>query len=619
MSLKARLAGTLCLLLLLLLPPALAQEAQMIRVPFVDPDGVTMYACDFPYSDAFFPSDAGDYSHPLAQASLGLAFSAFRPAKGYAGAQDGYIRDFLTQAGFDRLQSTDYDRQPAIDTLATCMGSKEIGEGENRFTLIAVGICGQGYDREWCSNFSIGDSIEHEGFAAAAELISARVKDYVAQHALSGDVRLWITGYSRAAGVANLAAVRLAGDDSLSLRAVYGYTFATPNTTRAPQALSSLFNIVGQFDPVPSMPFHIWGYDRNGTTLYLPALEVNPDFAQRFDKADAVYRTVTGEAFFASPEANWLMHKILEFLAAFIPSAADYSAHYQNLLVNTYNANDSVLNIITTLAQELVSDPKALSELGEERAALLTLLADAANSTLYDIIGWHSTNWAHTESIAKSIMHEHYPQVYMAWMLSADTQEALFSASTAYRRAGILGSVDLDILDAESGLVVASVDGSRITAEDNSGVTVLYIGDELLITLPESRAYILSMTATEHGKLDYTIREHRSGYVSSRTIKYPVQTVKAGQQFESTLGLGIEQAYQDSMFTAVGGEPIVPIQDTLGQDHAVQVMALAGEEKSSSPMPFVAWAAGLMLLFIVINRRGKKGASKGGSSSKNRS
>ena len=126
-----------------------------------------------PFKASWFRNDARIYNHDLAKLSLGLATSAFRPESPLSKKSqpaDYNLRAFLDQAGFDHLRSDDYDKDPSKYTVSTVMGHQTVGDGEDSFELIVIGICGQGYADEWESNLSVGTGKNPTGFASAAHL-----------------------------------------------------------------------------------------------------------------------------------------------------------------------------------------------------------------------------------------------------------------------------------------------------------------------------------------------------------------------------------------------------------------------------------------------------------------
>lgn len=70
-------------------------------------------------------------------------------------AQD--LEVYLESAGFEDIRTDEYSKETSIYTISTAMGSRRMEhEGEEPFTLIAVGVCGAGYNNEWQSNITAG-------------------------------------------------------------------------------------------------------------------------------------------------------------------------------------------------------------------------------------------------------------------------------------------------------------------------------------------------------------------------------------------------------------------------------------------------------------------------------
>ncbi len=132
-----------------------------------------------------------------------------------------------------------------------------------QIAVVLRGTCGE----EWYSNFEIGYSAEHSGFARAADFAELRLADYVFTRAICIQPRFFITGYSRGGAVANILAKRLC--DRYGLDYVSAYTFAAPSTTisRRTNRYSSIFNIVRGEDFFTRVPLESWGYTKYGKTL----------------------------------------------------------------------------------------------------------------------------------------------------------------------------------------------------------------------------------------------------------------------------------------------------------------------------------------------------------------
>lgn len=66
--------------------------------------------------------------------------------------------------------------KPTKDSIGVVAANKPVSFGGRKYTLIAVAIHGGGYEREWASNFTIGESGDHEGFSEARDTVIAFLK-----------------------------------------------------------------------------------------------------------------------------------------------------------------------------------------------------------------------------------------------------------------------------------------------------------------------------------------------------------------------------------------------------------------------------------------------------------
>ncbi len=203
---------------------------------------------------------------------------------------------FLTDCGFENIfVNSEFNQQTGRDTLGYLFGTKEITvwdeatQSNKTFTLVAVGVRGAGYGAEWASNLTIGDknsdaardksysgTYRHYGFDEGARKVLADLDTYTA--GLSGDVKYWVVGYSRAGAIANLVAgdiTKNATHYKTSMDNVYGYTFEAaagalksedPNGTNYP----NIHNIINAMDLVPRMSTPLFNHCRLGVDYLLP-------------------------------------------------------------------------------------------------------------------------------------------------------------------------------------------------------------------------------------------------------------------------------------------------------------------------------------------------------------
>ncbi len=158
---------------------------------------------------------------------------------------------------------------------------------ENDYILVPIAIRGAGYEAEWSSNTTTGDSGEHQGFAEAANYVRTQVWTYVSNYGLedavkAGRVKFWIVGYSRAGATANLTAKRLIEDYCSSdlnpetSNQVYAYCFEAPKGgINSAMELNqnkyySIHNCINKVDLVPLVAPEEMGFIRYGVDHYIP-------------------------------------------------------------------------------------------------------------------------------------------------------------------------------------------------------------------------------------------------------------------------------------------------------------------------------------------------------------
>ncbi|MBR4456655.1 MAG: hypothetical protein IKS32_10635 [Solobacterium sp.] len=396
---------------------------------------------DVPFSKSWFRKSACEYNHALAQSSIGLAAASFRlrrddPAFSIAPAD--HAISFLAQADFNEIEVCDYDRPAGRYTIATIMGHQQIGEGEDAFELVAIGISGQGYTKEWLSNLSIGDKSEHEGFEDAADDVFDRFFGYLAKnHLFNRRIKIWVSGFSRSAAVANLFSAALSQTGLFPNEDVFAYTFATPRTTKDLNAerFTNIFNIVGTMDPVPMVPFASWGYTRYGVTMYTPSQQSDSLWYAKLQKAEKVYRELTGIRFWNNPGMDFTIRTMMRYLDSICPSSEIYRDHLQDRVLNLWE-NRSLTNFVRTLF-----------DISEDRELITDNNRDMANELL-SFVCYHGlsamlrsdefASWEHEATVEANVLHEHTPDAYLAWVMSAKdnlemTQDSRLFTSLFYQ------------------------------------------------------------------------------------------------------------------------------------------------------------------------------------------
>ena len=258
------------------------------------------------YSDDYFSDNPFEdkYNASLATMSMALAWSTFNSPDG---GKTDYSNKFknakqlMDNIGMKDIETNSfYSEKPYMESIGVICGNKSISVNGNNYTLIACAIRGGGYESEWSSNFTIGTSGEHEGFADAKKKVLVFLKGYIDKNEIKGNVKFWITGYSRAAAAANLTAAAI--DDrsanlgnaiSYSPKDVYAYTFETPagaiDNVKYSKIYENIFNIINPSDPVPYVAPSRIGFGRYGIDYYYPTIGVNRKYGDSKRNMKAIF------------------------------------------------------------------------------------------------------------------------------------------------------------------------------------------------------------------------------------------------------------------------------------------------------------------------------------------
>ena len=257
----------------------------------------------FSYSDEWFTKSAYKYNHGLANISMVLTQASFASASAKTDFSDAWknAKDLLNQCGFEKfMANNDAKTMPGGHTIGAVAASKKLIDNGGTYTLIALGIRGHNYGQEWASNFLVGAEGDHNGFADARDKVLNFLRQYIASQGITGRVKIWTTGFSRAAATANMLAAQL--DDGIYLGAgvsttphdVYCYTFETPQGTVNPNAKAPIYrnikNIMNPNDLVPRVGPTEWGFNRYGEDYYVPCRQKDANYQPM---ADAMWSELT--------------------------------------------------------------------------------------------------------------------------------------------------------------------------------------------------------------------------------------------------------------------------------------------------------------------------------------
>lgn len=386
-------------------------------------DGVVEH--DFYFDDAFFYKSNEVYHNDLAVMSLGLELTAFShpkydkqytaPLQNNERAEN--LKNAYSDLGFYHDEYYYYNT-PLSDNsnkVAFSFARKEITNGTDTDTLVAVVLRGGGYGAEWASNFYVENAGNSAGFNDAAERVLKELRKYLLIGNVKGEVKLWIVGYSRAAATANILAHYINKDiqedgvldessRKISSANVYAYTFATPNGYRVADndgtCDNNIMNVVSDNDLVPRVPLKQWGFSKYGRT-YTITTAANQYAAKRFG-------VLTGQSL-TCYNARSKLENLMYNVSKELPGTSEYVPDVQRVIMSAL----SELYSTNTLKKRNTMDPiqAVVRALQNGNLKTTTKLAAVLSKFLNVLLKDQQAKISHLD-----IGIAHWPDHYLAWL-----------------------------------------------------------------------------------------------------------------------------------------------------------------------------------------------------------
>ena len=527
-------------------------------------------AHEFYYCDDYFYGANTGYNNALAVLSLGMELTAFSDpryddqytsASLLSGERAGNIIEACRTLDFQGGALVDYDISlgSSEDKAAVTIGKKYIADEEHNDTLLTVIIRGGGYGAEWASNFKVGSSGDSEGFASAAAKIvtelESQVKILQESKDYTGELKVWITGFSRGAAVADIVAHRLNSGavSGLSGSNIYAYTFATPNNWYSSAVGSgdgNVFNIVSPNDLVPRMPLVGWGFTKYGVTLTLPET--------RNEAVGSAFRQLTGDTFEGWEQADKLDGFIGD-LRSLAPGRSDYY-------------DDAQENVTEAFRKEYEKGPGSM---------VLAFIRGMMVSYGLNVTKLLS-------ALQSKLTFVHYPEHYLAWLETGGTHALgsgyarltneerervgqamwdLFDQPIVHFTFWTRGMTDITVVGSAGGTIAGVSDGR---ATSGGGVSVTAEGDRVDLYLPKNDTYRLEVTGT--GSLSYTAYEYDGDHELVREVCYWDIPMSGGTSLTGTVTPALRDPAET--YGLSGGATTAPTLDTLtdaAETHTVTV------------------------------------------------
>ena len=276
-------------------------------VEFEENDDITLYAQwvkikiegklkyeknEMYYYDSYFYHTSEEYDSHLASLSMLMtkfSMNADGPDSendtNWYKNQSKRIKGFFDTIGFEDFEANeDYKKRTAFNTIGVAIASRQIDD----YTIIGIVPRSGGYFLEWGNNMWLGDGSKsdymHEGWYNAANKLIDFLDSNLKMKNITGDIKVWISGYSRGGATANLAAgildnkignsaYKFSNGARLTRNNLYAYTFEAPmganinsKKVKAPKdkIYNNIFNIINPNDLVPKVAMHEWGFTRFG-------------------------------------------------------------------------------------------------------------------------------------------------------------------------------------------------------------------------------------------------------------------------------------------------------------------------------------------------------------------
>lgn len=538
-------------------------------------DGKLTYTAD--YDERWFYQSPVTYNHDLALMSMAMTLTSYA---GNTNLDNSNVIAMYEQLGFQKesfIQSV-YPA-PEDNSIGYTIGLKNIkNEADEVLTLVAITVRSGGYGAEWAGNFEIGSAKQHAGFNKGASQILNELKMFIENHpnSFSGNIKIWISGYSRGAAVTNLLAARLdegelnsflrtQGLNEIDKEDVFAYCFECPKNTLQPSAHDDTYNnihsVVNPLDLVTKVAMSKWGYTRYGITHSVYAAQNTNIFRYRSirDKMLEQYAHIltangidsgTGAAEIADNLAKerlgqaTMLNDLVNCLADLTVNQETYvRLHEENIkgIVRKYLGgveNDRALDQAVTEVFWMVMAAAKQSKI-RKQVGLPGTLPRRVGEALYLFRGEPALQGKDNPQVLRA----HYPELCLAWLkaikenpdLSIQKRSAELNEAKSTDAAGndfvlpevtfapdsnriltISGDVDVEIRDSEGLLYAKMLDGEVAEAEQG---LYAYISDDgqKVFELSNDTEYKVTLKARSDGAVTYTCVEE--DYVEGRETR----------------------------------------------------------------------------------------------------
>lgn len=268
---------------------------------------------DFEYSDGYFMHPSNERNPDLALASFCLAMAGSGIKGDDYPEADVLPKKTVSDLGFTNyVANEDFTKFPTMNSLGISAAMKKLQDDS---TLIVLVFRQAKFGSEWANNFDVGYGDEygnHEGFKACADKTVDFLNDYIKNNGIKGKIKIWMSGYSRVAGVTNMLTGVLdrsiaekdpvLNNVSMAKNDIYTYTFESPLTIVPKNGddvnggnYDNIWNYRRPGDICTLVPLPSWGFTLYGNVVEYPELPFNTHPPEEWDEFMQLYTSIGGK------------------------------------------------------------------------------------------------------------------------------------------------------------------------------------------------------------------------------------------------------------------------------------------------------------------------------------
>ena len=487
--------------------------------------GVVNHSMELTWNDEYFSGVSNKYNHSLAKASSIFMAAAYNldATEEFKAIDDPvlrrtyHVRNALEAVGFDMNTYTSYNYENDYEKgVGHSFAMKQAVINGEIYNLIAVIIRGtQG--KEWVDNFNVDnehfDGKEyypsnikyHEGFGDASDEVLEHLNKFIQDNRLY-DVsknKIWLTGHSRGAAVANLVAGSITESEQYATKDnIYAYTFATPNGIIAKGNITecdNIFNIINPDDFVTYVALNEWGYYRYGIDLRLPVNRTRNDYSTLHNKMNKYFKKITSKdhvEYIGDAEDD-----VVTFVNSVYKKASNVRELYTSkTMIEAGSNGENILGGVVGLRNKTLWDAfiSLANYLGNGDQSFL-------GKYVFEFPFLPLRFFVYNEALHGRIFGAHAPATYISWLYSSDSKDLY--GNDVCSNLEFACPIDINVYLPNGELVACVVNDQIDDTYDVSMFDIKVVDDVKSITLPFDNEYRIEIIPRAEGNMNVGITD----------------------------------------------------------------------------------------------------------------